>query len=207
MNKMQAFWDARYKEVAYAYGTNPNAYFQQVIDSYKLKGKILLPAEGEGRNAVYAASQGLDVYAFDISKEGKHKAEKLAAQNKVQITYEVGDFVKLPLAKLTYDAAAFIYAHFPPQIRTTYHKKVGELIRKNGLIIVEGFSKSHLKNQATNPKVGGPKDAGFLLSIEEIIGDFENFEILELKEETIQLNEGEFHIGTASVIRFVGRKK
>ena len=78
---MKEFWEIRYAEKQYAYGENPNVYFKEQLDKLK-PGKILLPAEGEGRNAVYAAKQGWEVMAFDLSSEGKNKAEKLAAKKR-----------------------------------------------------------------------------------------------------------------------------
>ena len=109
---MENFWDIRFKEKEYAYGTLPNMFFKQVIDTYHVKGKLLLPAEGEGRNAVYAAKQGLEVYAFDTSIEGKNKALKLASQNKVHINYEVGDFFNLQVVNEKFDAVATDFCPF-----------------------------------------------------------------------------------------------
>lgn len=203
---MKEFWDARFKDENYAYGTAPNNFFKEVLDSYSLKGNILLPAEGEGRNAIYAAEKGLEVYAFDISVEGKNKAEKLAQNHKVKINYEVGDFPNLELNKLSFDTAALIYAHFPPNILSTYHKRIGELIKPNGMVILEGFSKNNLPLREANPKIGGPPNIEMLFSVEEIKNDFSNFEIIKLEEQKIELNEGMFHIGAGKVVRFIGRK-
>ena len=100
-----------------------------------------------------------------------------------------------------------IYAHFPTDIKSLYHKTLDKYLRKNGLIIFEAFSKKHLDYISKNEKMGGPKDIGMLFSIEEVKSDFENYEIIELVEKEIELNEGMFHLGKGSVIRFVGRKK
>jgi hypothetical protein len=81
-----------------------------------------------------------------------------------------------------------------------------KLLRKGGVVIFEAFSKKHLEYVTKNEKVGGPKDIGSLFSIEEIKSDFANYEVIALEEKVIELNEGLFHNGTGSVIRFVGRK-
>jgi hypothetical protein len=81
-----------------------------------------------------------------------------------------------------------------------------KLLRKGGILIFEAFSKKHLEYVTKNDKVGGPRDIESLFSIEEIKADFSNYEVLELLEKEIVLNEGLFHNGTGSVIRFVGRK-
>lgn len=203
---MKDFWNDRYKDEEYAYGTAPNAFFKDTLERYHAKGKILLPAEGEGRNAVYAAKTGLDVYAFDISEEGKNKAERLAKDNGVNINYEVGELMSLNIMEHQYDVLALIYAHFPPEVRTRYFAKLRELVKVNGLIIFEGFSKSHIEAQKKNPNVGGPKILEMLFSIEQIKEDFPDFEIVKLEEAEIDLHEGKYHNGIGRVIRFIGIK-
>lgn len=204
---MKEMWNSRYGNSEYAYGIAPNEFFKTIINQQNLTGKILLPAEGEGRNAVYAAKKGLDVFAFDTSIEGKKKAEQLAAKEGVTINYEVGEFFNLNLIKEEFDAAALIYAHFPPSILSKYYQKVGELIKPNGLLILEGFSTNHLEFRAANPKVGGPNKLEMLFSEETIKTNFPNFQIIQLDEVEVELNEGLYHNGIGKVIRFVGRKQ
>ncbi|MEM6346066.1 MAG: class I SAM-dependent methyltransferase [Bacteroidota bacterium] len=200
-------WDERYADESYAYGTEPNVFLKEALGQYPIKGSMLFPAEGEGRNAVYAAKQGLAVTAFDMSIEGKKKALRLAEQAEVSINYEVGNLFELPLIKKQYDAAALIYAHFPPPILSKYHQKIGELIKPEGMIIFEGFSKGHLPLREANPKVGGPNKLEMLFSTNSIQNDFPDFEIILLEEVEIDLAEGLYHNGRGKVIRFVGKKK
>lgn len=199
-------WDDRYKSEEFAYGEDPNNYLKEQIEKLNI-GTILFPAEGEGRNAVFAAKLGWKVSAFDISEEGKNKALKLAEANNVTIDYQVGVLETLNYKAEQFDAIALIYAHFPAEIKSSIHKTLETYLRKDGIIIFEAFSKKHLEYLAINDKVGGPKDIESLFSIEEIQADFPNYEIIELEEKEIELNEGLFHNGKGSVIRFVGRKK
>lgn len=182
---MKEMWDERYASKEYAYGTKPNQFFKESLDLYNLEGNILFPAEGEGRNAVYAAKKGLNVFAFDISSEGRKKALKLAKKQNVKINYEVSSFFDLQLIKEKFDAAALIFAHFPPNILRAYHSKIAELIKPDGLIILEGFSTNHLELQKENPNAGGPKNIDFLFSVDSIKKDFPNFEIMMLEEKEI----------------------
>lgn len=207
MSKMKEMWEDRYAADAYAYGIQPNEFFKETLHTFQLKGEVLFPAEGEGRNAVYAAKNGLKTTAFDISNNAKSKALQLAKLEKVTISYEVGDFLKLAFVEKTFDAAVLIYAHFPPPLLAVYHKKIGELIKPNGLVILEGFSKNNLKYREENPAIGGPNAVEMLFSTETIKNDFPNFEIIQLEEVEVTLSEGEFHQGKGSVIRFIGRKK
>lgn len=199
-------WNDRYSNEEFAYGEEPNNFFKEQIEQLNV-GTILFPAEGEGRNAVYAAKLGWRVAAFDISEEGKNKALKLAEANNVKIDYKVGELETLNYQPEQFDAIALIYAHFPAEIKSYLHKTLETYLRKDGIIIFEAFSKKHLEYLAINDKVGGPKDIASLFSIEEIKADFPNYEIIQLEETEIELNEGLFHNGKGSVIRFVGKKK
>ncbi|HMQ44126.1 MAG TPA: class I SAM-dependent methyltransferase [Mariniflexile sp.] len=203
---MEEFWNNRYKKKEFAYGKNPNVFFKNTINKLNVSGKLLLPAEGEGRNAVYAAKLGLNVFAFDISEAGKNKAKELAKSENVTIDYRVGELNQLNLKKNSFDALALIYAHFPENEKETLHKDLVELIKPNGYLILEGFSVNNLELLKKNPKIGGPAIRAMLFSKQEIKDTFKNFEIIELEETQIELNEGRFHNGLASVIRFIGKK-
>ena len=199
-------WNDRYSKAEFAYGAEPNQYLKEQLDKLKV-GKILFPAEGEGRNAVYAANLGWKVSAFDISTEGKKKALELAGINNVTIDYEIGELQSLNYSPGEFDAIALIYAHFPSDIKSLYHRMLNKYLRKGGIIIFEAFSKSHINYIAKNEQVGGPKETEMLFSVDEIKSDFDNYEIMELEEKEIVLKEGTFHNGIGSVIRFVGCKK
>ncbi|WP_163408918.1 class I SAM-dependent methyltransferase [Flavobacterium ajazii] len=199
-------WNDRYSNEEFAYGTAPNNYLKEQLEKLN-PGTILFPAEGEGRNAVFAARSGWKAEAFDISAEGKNKALKLAEINNVTINYQVGELEFLNYHREQFDAIALIYAHFPAEIKSAIHKTLQQYLRKGGIVIFEAFSKKHLEYLAKDDRVGGPKDIESLFSIEEIQSDFPDYKIIELEEKEIELNEGLFHNGKGSVIRFVGRKK
>ncbi len=198
-------WNERYSSAEFAYGEAPNNYLKEQLEQLT-PGAILFPAEGEGRNAVFAAKIGWMVSAFDISSEGQQKALRLAAANNVTIDYQVAELPSLDYKAGQFDTIALIYAHFPADIKSAYHKALGKYLREGGLVIFEAFSKKHIDYIAANENVGGPKDIDMLFSMEEIMSDFSNFEVISLTEEEIELSEGLFHNGKGSVIRFVGRK-
>ena len=203
---MKAFWDQRYSQESYAYGETPNEYFKQTIDGLT-PGKILMPADGEGRNGVYAAALGWQVDAFDISTEGKRKAEALAGKQNVKINYLVADCHTMPYAKDTFDAIGLIYAHLPADMMSACHRQLMEYLKPGGVVIFEGYSKKHIAYQHTNPSAGGPREVAMLFDIQQIRADFSNLDFSYLNEEEIDLKEGEFHAGKAMVIRFFGKKK
>ncbi len=203
---MKEFWNERYGKEEFAYGTEPNNFLKAQLPLFE-KGNILFPAEGEGRNAVFAAQLGWQVSAFDLSMEGKKKADLLAKTNQVSIDYQVGEFDEIRFKNEQFDAIALIYAHFSAETKSIYHQKLSTYLKQGGIVIFEAFSKSHLKYNTGNPAVGGPKDLGMLFSIEEIKADFSNLEVILLEETEVELSEGSFHKGTGSVIRFVGKKR
>lgn len=202
---MKELWNKRYKSEEYVYGTDPNMFFAERISNLE-PGKLLLPAEGEGRNAIYAAKLGWDVFAFDISVEGQRKANKLAKINNVDIEYKVAEITDLDLDIESFDVAALISAHFPPHLRKQYHYETGNLVRPGGLVILEGFSKNNLEIRESNPEIGGPNRIEILFSKEEIKNDFANFRVEQLEEVETELNEGSLHNGDAKVIRYIGQK-
>ncbi|MDO4769471.1 MAG: class I SAM-dependent methyltransferase [Brachymonas sp.] len=198
-------WNSNFQRPEYVYGTQPNAFFKQELDKLS-PGRILLGAEGEGRNAVHAARQGWDVCAFDISEAGKNKALRLAADAGVDIDYQVGELPDLTFEPASFDALALIYAHFPPHLRSGYNQHLARLLRPGGMVIFEAFSKNHLAYRQQDSRVGGPADIDALFSKEELLRDFKGFDMLVLQEQEVTLNEGLFHNGVGSVIRMVGRK-
>ncbi len=203
---MLEFWDKRYSQDEYAYGTEPNSYLKSSLEGLKA-GKILFPAEGEGRNAVFASVLGWDVFAFDQSLAGKNKAIKLADEKEVTINYNVGSLEQLNYHDNQFDVIALIFAHFPADKKADFHKKISNWLKPGGIVIFEAFSKNHLKFNSVNPKAGGPKDIDTLFSADEIKEFFPDFEYLELEETETFLEEGLYHIGMSSVVRFLGKKK
>ncbi len=202
---MQDFWNKRYKQKEYAYGEQPNRFFKEQIQNLS-PGKALFPAEGEGRNAVYAAQLGWEVEAFDISKEGKNKANNLALKQNVTINYHVGEIETLDFKANQFDLIVLIFAHFETSKISLCHNILASYLRKDGLLILEGFSKNHIQFNAQNPNVGGPKDIDMLFSVDEILNDFKDLHCISCSENEIELNEGIYHIGKGSVIRYIGKK-
>lgn len=200
------FWDQRYSQPDFAYGKDPNEYLKAKLVNLK-PGRILFPAEGEGRNAVYAAKLGWDVFAFDISVEGKKKADRLALINRVAIDYRIEDFEEADYPSDYFDAIAFSYTHFPEAKRRLYHRKLSTYLKKDGVLILECFSKKHLDYQKDNPNAGGPKDVSMLFDLEELKEDFKGLDFMEAYESETELAEGLYHVGKASVVRLFAIKK
>jgi len=197
---MTNIWNERYSKEEYVYGEEPNVFFAMQLNKLQ-NGIIILPCEGEGRNAVYAASQGWIVKAFDSSDAGKTKAMQLASNKGVTIDYEIADAVTVNYPESSVEAVAFIYAHFPQAIRKQIHQKAISWLKPGGKIIIEAFNPAQLQNTS-----GGPKDVSMLYTEEFLRGDFQglNIELMQTLQTTLQ--EGKYHQGKADIIRFVGSK-
>jgi SAM-dependent methyltransferase len=205
INKIADNWNSRHSSDEYVYGELPNNYLKEQLLKYP-PGNILFPGEGEGRNAVYAAQKGWKVLAYDISSAAKIKAEKLALKNNVHLDYRVGEIQNLSYENEWFDAVALVYLHLAEDERKVLSESIYDLLRPGGIVIAELFSKKHIEYQKKNSNVGGPRDINLLYSIEDIQSDFNRYEISELKEVEIELYEGSFHSGTASVLRFILQK-
>ncbi|MFN8317854.1 MAG: class I SAM-dependent methyltransferase [Saprospiraceae bacterium] len=198
---MTSFWDERYSDTEFVYGKDPNVFFAENLDLFQPGSKLFFPAEGEGRNAVFAAENGCEVLAWDQSEAARNKAMLLASERKVDITYLVGDWQDLHFANQRFDAIILIYAHFPSSIRNALHSQLVDWLKPGGLIVFEAFSKDQLKYES-----GGPKSADMLFNEEEVLKEFSNLKFKTLRTEIIDLKEGKYHVGKGSVVRFVAIK-
>lgn len=197
---MSNFWNERYSQREYAYGKSPNEFFQSIIRALPA-GKILLPCAGEGRDAVYAATLGWKVDAFDWSEAGKEKALALAGEQNVSIQYEVLDAENFTADSEQYDLISLTYVHLPASFRSTFYKNLLASLKPGGRISAELFSPEQLRYSS-----GGPKERSLLQSSEMLREEFASLEILECYDTEIVLNEGPFHQGKAAVARFAGKK-
>jgi SAM-dependent methyltransferase len=181
------------------YGDQPNLYFRRFIDSHK-PGSLLLPAEGEGRNAVYAASKGWEVDAFDFSEAARNKALKMAEKKRVKINYEIRD-LETYQADRKYDAIALVYVHLPPVLRKKFHQQIYQSLKPGGFLVLEAFAKEQIHNQS-----GGPGDITLLYDAPSICGDFPFLHVLSCGQKTVDLDEGPFHKGKAELLQLTGQK-
>jgi 2-polyprenyl-3-methyl-5-hydroxy-6-metoxy-1,4-benzoquinol methylase len=199
---MYDFWEQRYREGGYAYGEKPNVFFKRVLDKLE-PGKILLPAEGEGRNAIYAAVNGWYVDAYDFSEKAIENAKDFAKQHKVNINYSHRSHSDLDQYQQSYDAIAVIYAHLPNDIRQQFHHRLLALLKPGGYLIMEAFNTKQLDNTS-----GGPPDIKMLYELDHIREDFESSCELEVIENVREsLDEGKYHVGPADFIRLLAIKK
>lgn len=191
-------WDLRFSADSYFYGKQPHILFERYLSTISRSGALLLPGEGEGRNAVYAARLGWQVDAFDSSLKAREKALKLAAEHAVHIHYQILRIEDFQPGFVKYDMIALIFVHLEETLRRKFHQQLLEVLKPGGRIFLVAFSKEqiHLKS-------GGPPSLELLYSTEDILGDFGVLQTEFIRQERIFLNEGH-HYGMADVISYSG---
>ncbi len=198
---MKDFWNQRYAEPQFAYGQKPNAFFKEELDKLSEKGTLLLPGEGEGRNAIYAAMSGWAVVAIDQSETARNKAMRWATELGAELEYAVTDLAELALPEGVFDAAGLIFVHLSPALRLQVHREVQKSIRSGGTILLEAFHPNQLGRAS-----GGPKDENMLYTLHMLQKDFHHCTVLKASMEEVQLDEGRYHQGAASVVRLLLQK-
>ncbi len=193
-------WNQRYTDKEYIYGKAPNILVKEFIDQSEA-GRILFAAEGEGRNAVYAAKHKWIVDAVDFSVEGKKKAMKLAKANHVQINYSVSDVMDYELVEDHYNAIALIYLHLHPSIREMVHKRMIKSLKTGGYILLMAFEKAQINNST-----GGPKNLELLYNKEMLENDFNGLDFIKFEEKEVLLKEGLLHDGKSNNLILIAKK-
>lgn len=193
-------WDERYSESGYIYGTAPNAFLVSVVERLPL-GRILMLAEGEGRNAVYLASLGYQVTAVDGSAVGLRKAAELARQRGVAITTIIADLAGFRIEPGLWDGIVSCYCHLPPAIRVPLHRQVVSGLRPGGVLVLEGFSQEQLAYDT-----GGPKSLDMLLELDQLKQELSGLEFQHAVTLERDVKEGRGHTGIASVVQLLGVK-
>ena len=196
------FWNARYAEPGFAYGTEPNAFLASQRKYLQPGMKALAVADGEGRNGVWLAQQGLDVLSVDGSAVGLRKAQELAKSRGVSIRTELADLTRWQWPENEFDIVAAIFIHFPPEHRARMHEKMRRALKPGGVLIMEAFTPEQLKY-----KTGGPPVREMLYTVEMVREEFSKGEILLLQQMLTDLHEGPYHRGTASVVRLIVKSK
>ena len=146
------FWEERYAEGPYAYGTEPNDFVREVADRLP-PGRVLCLGEGQGRNAVFLAQRGHDVTAMDQSPMGLQRAESLAAERGVKITTIAADLEEFMIEPLAFGAIVSIFVHLPHALRRDVHERVMNGLAEGGLYVFEQYAPGQ-----NEYKSGGPED-------------------------------------------------
>jgi SAM-dependent methyltransferase len=196
-----ARWNSRFAAEGYLFGESPNAYLAEMTSSLK-PGKTLSLADGEGRNSVWLARQGLEVDAFDFSPIAIQKARQLADKHAVKVNYQCSDWQTFDWTPNRYDNVVGVFFQFvEPASRLDLFTRMDQALKPGGVLLIQGYGKGQL---AFN--TGGPGELSHLYDDELLLSAFSNYQVLDIKTYTAEVDEGAGHKGMSALVGFVARK-
>ena len=197
---MLSMWDERYRQTEGVYGREANPFWAAELANCKGQS-LLLPCEGEGRNAVWAAQQGWNVHAFDSSGVGVETMKKWSHEAGVVVQAEQADAFEFKGNPGGYDVVGLFYAHMPAHQRQAFHARAIQWLSPGGTLILEAFHADQLGLSS-----GGPQNVEMLFSESRLRSDFKELSIQQCERVETELDEGPFHQGPAVLMRMIGTK-
>lgn len=195
-------WEARFAAPDYAFGKAPNVFLASCKPLLPRTGRALAVADGEGRNGVWLAEQGLDVVSIDFSPSAQKKARALAAERGVRVDFRQADVHEWPYPQDAFDVVAEIFTQFStPQQRAIKWRGMRQALKPGGLLIVVGYTPKQLEYGT-----GGPKERENLYTramLDQAFGDLRD---VRITEEEREISEGASHAGMSAVIGLTARK-
>lgn len=196
-----AFWNERYAGTDPVYGEEANSFLREMGDRLPRKGHALDIGAGEGRNALFLASLGLDVLAVDQSEVGMQKAARRAKDKGLNLRTRAIDLQDFDVEANSLDVVSSIFVHLPAALRATVHARAQRWLKPGGVFILEAYAPDQIERNT-----GGPKDPALLASLETILSELPGMNIEHQVAMVRDVTEGQFHSGSASVVQVVARK-
>ncbi|MFX0540746.1 class I SAM-dependent methyltransferase [Roseovarius sp. S4756] len=197
-----SMWDDRYAGDGYLFGTDPAGFLLRQTH-HLAPGRTLAVADGEGRNSVFLAQQGLSVTAFDASPVAVDKARRLAEARGVEVDFNVSDVDSWDWKPEAFDTVVAIFIQFAgPQMRDMIFDGMKRTLKPGGKLLLHGYRPEQL-----DYGTGGPPKAENMYTrdlLEEVFGDFQ---ILRLEAYDREITEGSGHAGMSALIDLIAQKK
>jgi cyclopropane fatty-acyl-phospholipid synthase-like methyltransferase len=196
------FWNQRFDREDYLFGTEPNAFLVSQSGLLVPGQRALSMADGEGRNSVWLAAQGLEVDAVEISPVAVRKARVLAAERGVAPNFHVADLREWDFGEERYGIVAAVFIQFlSPAERPAVFARIARALAPGGHLILQGYTPKQVEY-----KTGGPPNAENMYTEALLRQSFADLEILHLQEHEGSLSEGTGHLGWSALIDLVVRK-
>jgi cyclopropane fatty-acyl-phospholipid synthase-like methyltransferase len=194
-------WETRFRAPDYIFGKEPNTFLKAQASRLPASGTALSVADGEGRNGVWLAQQGLDVLTIDYSPAALAKARALAAERGVQLRTEVTDVFAWRWPTNTFDVIAAIFIFAAPAQRPAFFANLKGALKPDGLLLMQGYRPEQLKY-----RTGGPPDAERMLTRAILEQGFGDMAELDVREHDSTISEGTAHVGMSALIDLVAKK-
>ena len=197
------FWDQQYSTPDFKYGTQANWFLRNQAAHLHPGSEVLLPGDGEGRNSVWLARQGLQVDAFDVAEVGVAKAQRLAAAHGVMVNYQVSDCDAHAWLPETYDGVVAIFVQFAePLMRQRMFDNIVQSLKPGGILLLQGYGPKQLEY-----KTGGPGVLSHLYTADLLREELAALDITLLTEYDAELSEGARHTGISALVGMVARRR
>lgn len=204
----ESVWTTRYRDAGenYLFGTEPNHFLSQRAQLLQSGTTALSVADGEGRNSVWLAEQGLRVTATEISPAALEKARRLAAGKHVSVEFIQADMLSAdwPPRKLhnAFDWVIGVFIQFAgPQERERQFAALKQVTAPGGRLLLQGYTPKQLEY-----KTGGPSAVENLYTEDLLHSAFADWHIEELVAYEAEISEGLGHKGMSALIGMVARK-
>lgn len=194
-------WNERFQGEDYVFGTEPNVFIADMHKRLALTGNALAIAEGEGRNAVFLAREGMNVTVWDYAESGLNKANKLAEASGVEIRTELVDLGEAQWTKEQWEEIICVFGHFPKELRTRTLEGVKTAVKPGGYFLTEVYSPYQIPYRS-----GGPQDPQFLYAPGDFLEAFADWRIVHFFMGEVVRQEGQGHQGLSHVLQFAGQK-
>jgi SAM-dependent methyltransferase len=195
-------WEQRFAAQDYVFGTAPNAFLAAQLGLLPKQGRALAIADGEGRNGVWLAQQGLDVLSIDFSPSAQAKARALADMRGVKIRTELIDVTQYDWPDSAFDVVIDIFTQFSdPIARADKFAGIRKALKTGGLLLLQGYRPEQIAYGT-----GGPKCADNMYTRALLEREFASFRRLQIEEYDTEMHEGSAHAGMSAVIDLVGWK-
>lgn len=196
-----SMWNQRYDRADYVFGTEPAQFLVDQRAHVTAGQSALVIADGEGRNSVWLAQQGMQVTAMDAAENGLAKARALADQRGVDLTLQQADLQVWDWQDAAFDVVVAVLIQFAdPAFRAAIFDGMKRTVKPGGLVMLHGFTPEQMQNTS-----GGPRIVENLYTPEMLAEAFADFEILRLAAYDAELREGPGHNGPAALIDLVAR--
>jgi cyclopropane fatty-acyl-phospholipid synthase-like methyltransferase len=200
-NNPQFTWNERFADEAFLFGEEPNAYLVRQ-GPHLQRGRTLALADGEGRNSVWLAREGLKVDAFDFSPNAVEKARRLATRHHAEVNFTCTDWQSFDWKPAYYDNVVGIFFQFAaPDERAELFRRIDASLKPGGVLVIQGYTPAQLQF-----KTGGPGKLDHLYDEPLIRSAFPGYTVLDLSIYEAEIAEGRAHCGMSGLLGFVGRK-
>jgi SAM-dependent methyltransferase len=196
------FWNGRFASESYIFGTRPAAFVEDNAHYISPQSRVLVPADGEGRNSVFLAEMGHRVVATDVAEKGIAKARKLSGDRGVSVEFRHLDLQGWQWPEAEFDAVVAVFIQFaPPAFRDEMFAGMKHAVRPGGVVLLHGYTPKQLEY-----RTGGPSAVEQLYTEELLRAAFADWQLLRVEAYERELDEGEGHRGRSAVIDLIARR-